>query len=74
MLWEHSPKALLYAVFFANGKNLCLRGGREHHTLKISQLVFGKEDKAGEVLEYVTLSTVRKIEVAVTRTNTITKS
>jgi len=45
VMGTHSPKALLYAVFFANGKNLCLRGGQEHHTLKISQLVFGKEDK-----------------------------
>ena len=48
VMGTHSPKALLCAVFFANGKNLCLRGGREHHTLKISQFVFG------EVLEYVT--------------------
>ena len=55
MLWEHILLRHCFThVFFANGKNLCLCGGREHHTLKISQLVFGKEDKAGEVLEYVT--------------------
>ena len=48
VMGTHSPKALLYALFFANGKNLCLRGGQEHHTL---QFVFGKEDKGGEVLE-----------------------
>lgn len=29
--------------FFANGKNLCLRGGREHHALKLSQFEF-RED------------------------------
>ena len=26
------PKGLLYAVFFLNGKNFCLRGGIEHRT------------------------------------------
>ena len=43
-LWESgvlglatSPKALLRAVFFYNGKNFCLRGGAEHRCLKLSQ-------------------------------------
>ena len=43
-LWESgilglatSPKALLRAVFFYNGKNFCLRGGTEHRDLKLSQ-------------------------------------
>ena len=36
LLWEakvlgmESSKSLLCAVFFLNGKNLCLRGGEEH--------------------------------------------
>ena len=34
-----SPKALLHAVFFTNGKYLCLRGGWEHE-LKLSQFKF----------------------------------
>ncbi len=43
-LWEAgalattSPKALLRAVFFLNGKNFCLRGGEEHRQLKLSQV------------------------------------
>ena len=32
-----SPKALLRAVFFYNGKNFCLRGGTEHRGLNLSQ-------------------------------------
>ena len=44
VLWESgvlsddSPKSLLRAVFFLNGKNFCLRGGDEQRNLKISQL------------------------------------
>ena len=43
-LWEQvimgngSPEALLRAVFFYNGKNVCLRGGEEHRNLRLSQL------------------------------------
>ena len=42
-LWEtiidiNSPKGLLRAVFFCNGKNFCLRGGQEQRDLKLSQL------------------------------------
>lgn len=38
ILGVNTPKALLRAVFFLNGKNFCLRGGEEHRSLKISQL------------------------------------
>ena len=34
-----TPKGLLNAVFFLNGKNFALRGGNEHRCLKISQTV-----------------------------------
>ena len=43
-LWESdvlgvkTPKSLLYAVFYKNGQNVCLRGGAEHRNLKLSQL------------------------------------
>ena len=43
-LWEshslelHSPQALLNAVFYLNGKKLCLCGGEEHQALKLSQV------------------------------------
>jgi len=43
-LWEtgvlsaETPKGLLNAVFFYNGKNFLLRGGAEHRSLKFSQL------------------------------------
>ena len=46
LLWSsgvmgmHTPKALLNAVFYYNGKNFCLRGGQEHRDLKLSR----KED------------------------------
>ena len=57
VLWEsgvigvHNPKALLNAVFFLNGKVLCLRGGREHKSLKVSQFAFGS-DEGGEYVLY----------------------
>ena len=44
-LWEggvlgvDSPRALLNAVFYYNGKGPCLRGGKEHRSLKLSQIV-----------------------------------
>ena len=44
LLWEnrimgcHSPRALVRAVFYLNGKNFCLRGGEEHRELKFVQL------------------------------------
>ena len=39
ILKDDNPRALLNAVFFLNGKNFALRGGQEHASLKISQLV-----------------------------------
>ena len=45
LLWDkgvlgiHCPLQLLRAVFYLNGKVFCLRGGKEHRNLKISQLV-----------------------------------
>jgi len=33
-----NPAALLYAVFFYNGKNFCLRGSVEHRGLKLTQV------------------------------------
>ena len=44
-LWEKgvlgvdTPESLLRAVFYYNGKNFCLRGGKEHRALKLSQIV-----------------------------------
>ena len=43
-LWEagvlgvENPKSLLFAVFYCNGKNFCLRRSAEHRRLKLSQL------------------------------------
>ena len=34
-----TPKSLLNAVFYLNGKSFCLRGGEEHRRLTISQIV-----------------------------------
>ena len=45
MLWEKgildtsTLKSLLNAVFYMNGKNVCLRGDEEHRRLSISQVV-----------------------------------
>lgn len=36
-----SPKALLNAIFYYNGKNFMLRGVQEHQTLRFSQIVRG---------------------------------
>ena len=33
-----TPKGLLRAIFFYNGKCFCLRGGVEHRNLRLSQL------------------------------------
>ena len=49
LLWEkgvmgvNTPESLFRAVFFYNGKNFCLRGGKEHRALKISQIVRHKD-------------------------------
>ncbi len=39
VLGDTSPKTLVHSVFFLNGKNFCLRGGRDHRNLKLSQFV-----------------------------------
>lgn len=39
--------------FFANGKNLCLRGGHEHYNLKLSQFQFGYEVIEDNLRDYV---------------------
>ena len=38
IIGDHSPLALVRAVFYLNGRNFCLRGGCEHRGLKMSQL------------------------------------
>ena len=43
VLCVDSPKALLKAVFFVVENTFCLRGGREHEMLKLSQFQFGTE-------------------------------
>ena len=48
-----TPQGLANAVFFANGKNLCLRGGREHYNLKLSQFQFGYEEIEDNFRDYV---------------------
>ena len=56
LLWEqnvlgcHSPRALLRAMFFLNGKNFCLRGGREHRGVQLSQ--FKREKDHWTYTEY----------------------
>ena len=45
-----NPKALLNAIFFMNGKVLCLQGGREQKSLKIAQFMFGSDQ--GEFVVY----------------------
>ena len=39
ILSSSTPEGLLNAVFFCNGKNFLLRGGTEHRSLKLSQVV-----------------------------------
>ena len=39
IMGDKSPTALLNAVFFLNGMNFSLRGGKEHRELKRSQLI-----------------------------------
>ena len=43
VLGDNAPDRLLNAVFYYNGKNLCLRGGKEHRSLKLSQFVRSKD-------------------------------
>ena len=66
VLWEKgvlsvdTPETPLCAVFYYNGKNFCLRGGKEHRALKISQLVRHHDPD-----HYVYTENGSKIEVAV---------
>ena len=46
-----TPWALLNATFYLNGKTMCLRGGREHKVLKLSQFTFGT-DEGGDYIVY----------------------
>lgn len=46
-----SPSRLMNAVFYNNGKILCLRGGEEHQKLKISQFRFDS-DEGGEYVVF----------------------
>ena len=39
VLGDDTPERLLHAVFYYNGKNICLRGEKEYRCLKISQFV-----------------------------------
>ena len=56
-LWEKgilgsaTPKALLNAVFYLNGKNFHLRGGDEHEFLRISQLQYYQHPERYEYVE-----------------------
>ena len=53
LLGIDSPRCLANAIFYGNGKNLCLRGGREHYNLKLSQFQFASEEVEGKMLECV---------------------
>ncbi|XP_064387890.1 zinc finger MYM-type protein 2-like [Halichondria panicea] len=52
VLGSSTPKCLFSTIFFMNGKVLCLRGGRGHRALKLSQFTFGVENKR-EYVEYI---------------------
>ena len=43
VLGDDTPERLLNAVFYYNGKNLRLRGGTEHRSLKLSQITRSKD-------------------------------
>ena len=58
-----SPRALLNAVFFLNGKTMCLRGGQEHKALS-SHLALMME-----VIMSCILKMVQRIGVDHTRTS-----
>lgn len=47
----NTPLGLLRAVFYYNGKCLCLRGGQEHRCLKLSQLKWMKSPDRYEYVE-----------------------
>ena len=43
ILGDSSPQSLVRSVFYMNGKNFCLRGGKEHRELKLSQFIRSKD-------------------------------
>jgi len=43
ILGDASPQALLRSVFFLNGKNFCLKWGKEYRELKLSQFTRNKD-------------------------------
>ena len=60
--------SLMNAVFYNNGKILCLRGGEEHRKLKISQFQFDS-DEGGEYVVFT-----ERTAVEVTKIRQTTKS
>ena len=54
-LGDDNPRSLLHAVFYLNGKNICLRGGNKQRNLKISQL------KRLNPIDMCILSTLQRI-------------
>ena len=47
------PESLFDTIFFTTGKILCLRGGREHHDLKLFQFTVSSEFVDGVETEFV---------------------
>ena len=68
-LGTSSPSSLMNAVFYNNGKILCLRGGEEHRKLKISQFRFDSDE--GSML--LLLKMARRTAVEVTKIRQTTK-
>ena len=60
VLGMHSSESLLNAVFYLNGKGLCLRGVQEHHNLRFSQFV--REENPPR---FIMLSVVKKTTAVV---------
>ena len=48
ILGMSSPRVLSNAILFLTGKVFCLRGGREHYALKLSQFTFATGLVSGE--------------------------
>ena len=51
ILGMDTPRSLLNAVFYLNGKNFHLRGGDEHKFLRISQLQYHRDPERYEYVE-----------------------
>ena len=52
LLVSVEKSSLMNAIFFCNGKILCLRGDEEHQSLKPLQFQFGK-DEGGEHVVFI---------------------